>query len=78
MKLSRGAGLLHGYAKVADDAGRDLWYWTAIDWRTGELAHRVLAGVGPQWNNNWGVISIGPDGTAYVGTISGLVRVADG
>jgi hypothetical protein len=38
----------------------------------------VLAGVGPQWNNNWGVISIGPDGTAYVGTISGLVRVADG
>ena len=77
MKLSRGAGLLYGYAKVADPAGRDLWYWSAIDWRTGATQYRVLAGVGPQWNNNWGVISIGPDGTAYVGTISGLVRVAD-
>lgn len=77
MKLSRGAGLLYGYAKEPDAFGRDIWYWTAIDWRTGATVYRVLAGIGPQWNNNWGVISIGPDGSGYMGTMSGLLRVRD-
>jgi hypothetical protein len=77
MKLSRGAGLLYGYAKPPDAAGRDAWYWTGLDWRTGTTAYRVLAGVGPQWNNNWGVVSIGPDGSGYLGTMSGLLRVRD-
>ena len=78
MKLSRGAGLLYGYSKVPDDFGRDLWYWTAIDVRTGATVYSVLAGTGPLANNNWGVISIGPDGAGYLGTINGLLRVRDG
>jgi hypothetical protein len=81
MKLSRGAGLLYGYAKKFDASGRDVWYWTAIDWRTGATVYQVLAGAThelvDQYNNNWGVISIGPDGSAYMGVISGLLKISD-
>ena len=37
-----------------------------------------LTGTGIQWNNHYAAIYLGPDGTAYVATLAGLVRVADG
>ena len=76
-KLSRAAGLAYFYAKEPQASGLDTWYWTAVDIRTGVIAYQVLAGTGPNFDNNWGAISIGPDGSGYVATYDGLVRVRD-
>src|SRR3954467_3883166 len=53
----------------------DPWYLTALDWRTGETVYRALAGRGPLYNNNYAPVTIGPDGTAYVGVLQGIVAL---
>jgi len=45
--------------------------------RTGRTAFRVLTGVGMQWNNHYAAITLGPDGSAYIATLFGLVRIYD-
>ena len=75
-KLSLGTGLVYAYTQ--DDDPTDPWYWTAIDFRTGEVVWKILAGAGPAYNNNYAGLSLGPDGTAYLGVIPGLVALRDG
>lgn len=77
-KASHGSGLLYVYTKPPRDDGIDAWYLTAIDIRTGKTVWSRLTGTGTQWNNHYAAIYLGPDGTAYVATMAGLVRVADG
>ena len=36
-----------------------------------------LTGTGTQWNNHYASIYLGPDGTLYVATLAGLVRMKD-
>jgi hypothetical protein len=55
----------------------DAWYFSAFDVRTGREVWSQLAGSGLSYNNNYAPISLGPDGAAYVGTLGGLVRIAD-
>ena len=55
----------------------DPWYLTAIDFRTGETVYKRLAGRGLGFNNNYAPVTIGPDGTAYVGVLGGLVALRD-
>lgn len=57
--------------------GDDPWYFTALDFRTGRTAYKRLAGEGLGYNNNYAPISIGPDRSAYVGALGGLVRLFD-
>ena len=45
--------------------------------RTGKEAWRKLAGTGFAFNNNYAGLSLGPDGTAYVGTFGGLQALRD-
>ena len=37
----------------------------------------MLAGEGLGFNNNYAPVSLGPDGSAYVGVLGGLTRFAD-
>ncbi|GAA3830320.1 hypothetical protein [Nocardioides panacisoli] len=76
-KASLGNGLLYAYTKPARRDGIDAWYLTALDIRTGNVVWSRLTGTGVQWNNHYAAIYLGPDGTAYVATLAGLVRVAD-
>ncbi|UGY94414.1 hypothetical protein [Streptomyces gobiensis] len=76
-KLSTGNGLLYFYTKEPNALGIDAWYLTAVDFRTGEPRWKRLTGTGPLYDNNWAPITIGPDGSAYIGVFNGLVRVAD-
>ncbi|MFE2378691.1 hypothetical protein [Streptomyces sp. NPDC059398] len=76
-KLSRSNGLLYAYSKPSDSGGTDAWYLTAIDWRTGRTRFRVLTGTGDAYNNNWSPLTLGPDGSAYISTYGGIVRVHD-
>ncbi|WP_203337109.1 hypothetical protein [Nocardioides limicola] len=77
-KASLGNGLVYAYTKPARSDGIDAWYFTALDIRTGKVAWSRLTGTGIQWNNHYASIYLGPDGTAYVATVAGLIRLADG
>jgi hypothetical protein len=74
-KLSLGNGLIYTYTKPADP--NDLWYFTAIDFRSGLTVYKRLAGTGLGFNNHYAPVTLGPDGTAYVGTLGGLVMLRD-
>ena len=76
-KLSRGSGLVYTYTKDPRSDGQDAWYLTALDFRTGATRFKRLAGEGLGFNNNYAPVSIGPDGTAYVGVLGGLVALRD-
>ncbi len=80
-KASLGNGLLYAYTKpkhpTAPNNTLDAWYFTAIDIRTGQTVWSRLMGTGIQWNNHYAAIYLGPDGTAYIATLAGLVRIKD-
>jgi hypothetical protein len=69
-------GLVYTYTKPAGDSS-DPWYFTALDFRTGKTVFKFRAGAGLGFNNNYAPVTIGPDGTAYIGTLGGLVLVRD-
>ena len=76
-KLSLANGIVYTYTKPANADGEDGWYLTAIDFATGKTLWRALAGEGLGYNNNYAPVTLGPDGSAYVGVLGGLVRLAD-
>ena len=75
-KLSARNGIVYTYTK--DPLGSaDAWYLTALDFATGRTLYKRLGGEGLGFNNNYAPITLGPDGTAYVGTLGGLVALRD-
>jgi hypothetical protein len=72
-KLSLANGLVYTYTKPPRDDGVDAWYLTALDFRTGRTIYRRLAGTGFGFNNNYAPVTLGSDGTAYVGVLGGVV-----
>jgi hypothetical protein len=72
-KLSLGNGLVYTHTKPVNADGEDPWYLTTLDFRTGQTIYRRLSGAGLGYNNNFAPITLGPDGTAYVGVLGGLV-----
>jgi len=78
-KLSLGNGLVYLYTKAPHAPWWiDAYYLAAVDFRTGETVYKVLTGTGLGYDNHWAPITLGPDGTAYVGTLRGLLAVRDG
>ncbi|MBH0778605.1 NHL repeat-containing protein [Nocardia bovistercoris] len=75
-KLSLATGLIYTFTKGAEPT--DPWYWTALDFRTGALVWKRLAGAGFGFNNNYAGIALGPDGAAYLGSLGGLMSLRDG
>jgi len=88
-KVSLATGLIYTYTHPAANelpwAGLSLpallapdsWFFAAYDVRTGREVWSRLAGTGLGYNNHYAPVSLGPDGTAYVGTLGGLIRIAD-
>jgi hypothetical protein len=77
-KLSLQNGLVYAYTKPARSDGVDAWYLTTLSFRTGKTVYERLAGTGLGYNSNYAPVSIGPDGTAYVGALGGLALLRDG
>jgi hypothetical protein len=75
-KVSLANGLIYAYTHPAGDSS-DPWYLTALDARTGKTVYKQLAGRGLGFNNNYAPVTIGPDSTAYVGVLGGLVAIRD-
>ena len=78
-KLSLANGLVYTVLKdpVRQDETEDAWYLGAFDMRTGKLVYRVRYGTGLGFNVNYAPVTLGRGGTAYVGVLGGLVRIAD-
>ena len=68
-------GAVLTYTKEPSLLGTDAWWFTAVDAQSGEVRWRRLAGVGPLLNNHYAAGYVGPDGSIYVGTISGVVAL---
>lgn len=77
-KLSTKTGLIYTYVRKDDLAGSQPYFWAAIDFRTGRTAWTQYAGSGLTFNNNYAGLALGPNGTAYLGTIGGIVTLRDG
>ena len=71
-------GSILTYTKEASALGIDAWWFTSVDAATGQVRWRRLAGVGPLLNNHYAAGYLGPDGSIYVGTISGVVALVSG
>lgn len=79
-KLSIKNGLVYLYTReINDDIPKKAvaWYLTAIDYETGETVFKIFTGTGRRWNNSYAPITIGPNGTVYVGVFNGVVAVSD-
>jgi len=76
-KLSLANGIVYTYTKPKRDDGDDGWFLTAIDFKTGKTVFHALGGEGLGYNNNYAPITLGPDGTAYIGVLGGLVALRD-
>ncbi len=79
-KLSTANGLIYLYTRepvpgLPDTA--QAYYLTTISFATGTTVRKVLTGTGINFNNNYAPITIGPNGTAYIGVLSGIVAVSD-
>jgi hypothetical protein len=74
-KLSLANGLVYTY--TIEPQGGDAWYLTALDFRSGRRVFSAFAGSGLGFNNNYAPVTLGPDGTAYVGVLGGLVSFRD-
>jgi hypothetical protein len=72
-KLSLANGLVYTYTHPPRSDGIDTWYLTTLDFRTGRTVYKRLAGTGFGFNNNYAPVTLGPDGTAYVGVLGGVV-----
>jgi hypothetical protein len=77
-KLSAKAGLIYTYTRPPDPSGAQGYYWTAIDFRTGHTVWNRFAGAGLLFNNNYAGLALGPNGTAYLGVIGGMISLRDG
>jgi hypothetical protein len=75
-KISLANGLVYTYTKPAGESS-DPWYLTALDFRSGRTVYKQRAGTGLGFNNNYAPVTLGPDGTAYVGVLGGIVALRD-
>jgi hypothetical protein len=83
--LSTKTGLLYAVARVMDKSkvdekhpkGLDVYYWTALDFRTGKVVWQKLAGTGWRFDGWYLGLGIGPTGTLYAGVYGGLAAMRD-
>ncbi len=68
-------GAILTYTKESSLAGIDAWWFTAVDATSGAVLWRRLAGNGAMLNNHYAAGYVGPEGSVYVGTISGVVAL---
>lgn len=88
LKMSTKTGLIYAVTRTYDKNGLDVYYWTAIDYRTGKTVWRRMAGgvdaqgkeiQGTGWRYDSWVpgLFLGPNGTAYVGDNGGIMAIRD-
>ncbi|KAK1516853.1 uncharacterized protein CCOS01_12402 [Colletotrichum costaricense] len=79
LSLSTANGLVYSYTQDEELAGQGLyvWYFTAIDFRTGEIVWRIRAGAGGTYNNNVAPTQMSPNGWIYQVVAGGVTWLRD-
>jgi hypothetical protein len=84
--LSTKTGLLYAVARVMDKSkvdekhpdGLDVYYWTALDFRTGKVVWQKMAGTGVLFDSFYpSGGDIAPNGAFYFGAYGGLMMLRD-
>jgi outer membrane protein assembly factor BamB len=57
--------------------GLDVYYLTALDFRTGEVVWEKQVGTGFNFDHWYTTVGVGPDDTVYFGLYGGIVSVRD-
>ncbi|WP_322920444.1 hypothetical protein [Nocardioides renjunii] len=70
-------GLLYAWTKRPSLAGVSAWYLTAVDAESGRSMWSVRTGTGLLAGSNGSEVLVGSEGSAWLGTMAGLVRVRD-
>jgi outer membrane protein assembly factor BamB len=76
-KVSLATGLVYAYTTRPSWWGVSAWYLTALDAGTGRSRWSVRTGTGLLAGSDHSEVALGADGTAWLGTLAGLVRVRD-
>lgn len=76
-KLSLATGLVYTYTRNDGGFARGQWWFTAVDFTTGETVWKQYVGTGANFNNNYAAVYLGNHGSAYVGVTSGIVMIRD-
>jgi hypothetical protein len=78
-------GLIYTYEKLKDrgQPGAGVWGWTGVDYRTGKIVWRRIAGHGGLYNNHYAGIALGRNPrtgktSLYLCGIGGIVALRDG
>jgi hypothetical protein len=77
-KVSLATGLVYSYTVRPNHWGVQAWYVTAMEAATGRRAFSVRVGTGTMFNNHGAPVTLAPDGSLYVPTLTGMVRLRDG
>ena len=78
-KLSLATGLVYAYTKPPMASGTDAWYFTAIDFRTGQTIYKRLAGHRASASTTTGrPVTLGARRHRLRGRAGGLVLLRDG
>ena len=75
-KLSTRTGLIYVETRKMDN-GLDVYYLTALDFRTGEVVWEKQVGSGYAFDHWYTGLFVGPDETVYLGVNGGIVSVRD-
>ena len=76
-RLSRVTGLLYAVTKRPSRWGAASWYLSGLDARSGRTVFSVRTGLGAAFGGGDAAPVLTSDGSAYVATAVGLVRVRD-
>ena len=78
-RLSTKTGLIY-LVERQQDTQNDVavYYWTALDFRTGKAVWRRLLGTGINYDGYWSTTAFSPQGAFYVACWGGLAGVKDG
>jgi hypothetical protein len=82
-RLSTKTGLIYTMARELDENvmidGKqlDVYYWIALDFRTGETVWKKMAGTGAMFDSFYPGMGIGPNGALYYGGYGGFMSIRD-
>jgi hypothetical protein len=77
-RLSTRTGLIYTMAREYDDQNDVyVYYWTALDFRTGETVWQKMAGTGEYFDSFYPGVGIGPNGALFYGGYGGLATMRD-
>ena len=83
-KMSTETGLAYFFTRKYDQTvqgyepfGLEVYYWTAVDFRTGEIVWEQQIGTGSQFDTYVPGPAIGPTGALYVGVNGGFISMRD-